>query len=241
MQEKPKIALLRWEAGQVCEALLTLETLPGNSTNPASYPFDVDLVYVNGANEDTVEVNPCQELLDEYIRVCKELAAQGVKAITTSCGFNAYYQEALAAAVPEVVFTSSLLQVPFAQTIVGSKGKVAILTANANDLKEEHFARANITNRENLVVLSMHDQPEWSRLYNDPNGENFNLDAVANEVLNVVRKGLEKNPEIGAVVFECTDLPPFASRVREELGLPVFDFNSMMGHIAMALNVHKLY
>ena len=78
-------------------------------------------------------------------------------------------------------------------------------------------------------------------MYNDPNGENFNLDAVANEVLNVVRKGLEKNPEIGAVVFECTDLPPFASRVREELGLPVFDFNSMMGHIAMALNVHKLY
>ena len=241
MQKKPKIALLRWEAGQVCDALMQLETLPGNSTNPASYPFDVDLVHVKGANMETVETNPCQELLDEYIRVCKELAAQGVKAITTSCGFNAYYQESLAAAVPEVVFTSSLLQVPFAQTIVGSKGKVAILTANANDLTEEHLARSNITRRDNLVFLSMHDQPEWSRLYSDPDGGDFKLEVITDEVTGVLRKGLEGHPDIGAVVLECTDLPPYASRLREEFGLPVFDFNPMVGHIAMALNVHKLY
>lgn len=38
MNKKPKIALLRWEKGQVCDALMQLETLPGNSTNPASYP-----------------------------------------------------------------------------------------------------------------------------------------------------------------------------------------------------------
>ena len=240
MEKMPKIALLRWDADQISDVLMKLETLPGNSTNPESYPFDVALVHVKGANMDTVEVNPCQELLDEYIRVCKELAAKGVKAITTSCGFNAYYQEAWAAAVPEVVFTSSLLQVPFAQTIVGKNGKVAILTANSNDLTEEHLARANITNRENVLIYSMHEQPEWSRVYSDPNGP-FDLDAVASEVVDVLRKGLEEHPDIGAVVFECTDLPPFASRVREELGLPVFDFNSMVGHIAMALNIHKLY
>ena len=236
MEKLPKIALLRWNASQVCDALMKLETLPGNSTNPDSYPFDVALVHVKGANMETVETNPCQELLDE----CKELAAQGVKAITTSCGFNAVYQEALAAAVPEIVFTSALLQVPFAQTIVGKNGKVAILTANATHLTDAHFTHANITNRDNLLVYSMHDQPEWSRVYSDPDGP-FDLDAVANEVVNVLRKGLEEHPDIGAVVFECTDLPPFASRVREELGLPVFDFNSMVGHIAMALDVHKLY
>ena len=54
MSKKPKIALLRWEKGQVCDALLQLETLPGNSTNPASYPFDVEMVYVKGANAETV-------------------------------------------------------------------------------------------------------------------------------------------------------------------------------------------
>ena len=31
------------------------------------------------------------------------------------------------------------------------------------------------------------------------------------------------------------------SRIREELDIPVFDFNSMIGHVAMALSIVKLY
>ena len=123
MEKKPKICILRWEEGQVLPAQLQLESLPGNSTNPASYPFEVMMLRVKGANMDTIEENPCQEMLDKFIVVCKELAAQGVKAITTSCGFTAYYQEGLAAAVPELVFTSALLQVPFIQTMVGPNRK----------------------------------------------------------------------------------------------------------------------
>ena len=30
-------------------------------------------------------------------------------------------------------------------------------------------------------------------------------------------------------------------RIREELDIPVFDFNSMIGHVAMALSIVKLY
>ena len=92
----------------------------------------------------------------------------------------------------------------------------------------------------NIVILSLHDQPEWGRIYTHPN-EEFGLDAVAGEVVGVVRKGLEEHPEIGAVVLECTDLPPYASRIRDELDIPVFDINSMIGHVAMALNEHNLY
>lgn len=31
MNKKPKIALLRWEKGQVCDALMQLETLPATA------------------------------------------------------------------------------------------------------------------------------------------------------------------------------------------------------------------
>lgn len=58
-----------------------------------------------------------------------------------------------------------------------------------------------------LVILSLHDQPEWGRIYTHPN-EEFDLEAVTDEVVGVVRKGLEEHPDIGAVVLECTDLPP---------------------------------
>ena len=178
------------EEGQVLPAQLQLESLPGNSTNPDSYPFEVMMLRVKGANMDTIEANPCQAMLDKFIAVCKDLAEQGVKAITTSCGFTAYYQEGLAAAVPELVFTSALLQVPFVQTMVGPNRKVAVLTANKNHLREEHLQRAKITDRDHLVILSLHDQPEWGRIYTHPN-EEFDLEAVTDEVVGVVRKGLE--------------------------------------------------
>ena len=46
MEKKPKICILRWEGGKVPEPLLNLENLPGNSTNPASYPFEIkDYLY----------------------------------------------------------------------------------------------------------------------------------------------------------------------------------------------------
>ena len=34
---------------------------------------------------------------------------------------------------------------------------------------------------------------------------------------------LSGNPGIGAIVFECTDLPPFSEEVSREFGLPVYD------------------
>ena len=54
-------------------------------------------------------------------------------------------------------------------------------------------------------------------------------------------KTIVEDPEIGAILLECTYLPPFARRIREELDIPVFDFNSMIGHVAMALSIVKLY
>ena len=94
-----KIAILRWESGHVPQGLMQLEQLPGNSTNLASYPFPVKLVEVKGANTDTVILHPSQKLLEDMIQLAKELEKEGVRAITTSCGFNAIFQEALANAV----------------------------------------------------------------------------------------------------------------------------------------------
>jgi hypothetical protein len=34
---------------------------------------------------------------------------------------------------------------------------------------------------------------------------------------------LSVNPDIGAVVFECTNLPPFSDEVSRVFGLPVYD------------------
>ena len=223
-----KIAILRWESGHVPQGLMQLEQLPGNSTNLASYPFPVKLVEVKGANTDTVILHPSQKLLEDMIQLAKELEKEGVRAITTSCGFNAIFQEALANAVDIPVFTSSLLQVPFAQALVGRDRAVGVITASASSLSEKHLRACGITAEMHPIVMGLENAPEWSKIFDHPD-DSFDMDLVTEEILNVARQGVKDHPEIGAIVLECTDLPPFARRIREELDIPVFDFNSMIG------------
>ena len=52
---------------------------------------------------------------------------------------------------------------------------------------------------------------------------------------------VKSNPAIGAIVLECTDLPPFAQKISEAVNLPVFDFVSMIGYAAIALGEVNMY
>lgn len=239
--EQPKIAILRWESGHVPQGLLQLETMPGNSTNPASYPFPVKLVEVKGANTDTIILHPSRKVLADMIEISRRLVKEdGIRAITTSCGFNAIFQRELADAVDVPVFTSSLLQVPFAQAMVGKDRAVGIITANGSRLTEEHLRCCGITEEMHVFVAGLEEAKEFNKIFDQPD-EAFDIEAVTEEVLGAARRLVREHPEIGAIVLECTDLPPFARRIREELDIPVFDVNSLIGHVAMALSLVKLY
>ena len=179
-----KIAILRWESGHVPQGLMQLEQLPGNSTNLASYPFPVTLVEVKGANTHTVILHPSQKLLEDMIQLAKELEKEGVRAITTSCGFNAIFQEALANAVDIPVFTSSLLQVPFAQALVGRDRAVGVITASASSLSEKHLRACGITAEMHPIVMGLENAPEWSKIFDHPD-DSFDMDLVTEEILNL--------------------------------------------------------
>ena len=165
-------------------------------------------------------MHPSQKLLEDMIQLAKELEKEGVRAITTSCGFNAIFQEALANAVDIPVFTSSLLQVPFAQALVGRDRAVGVITASASSLSEKHLRACGITDEMHPIVMGLENAPEWSKIFDHPD-DSFDMDLVTEEILNVARQGVKDHPEIGAIVLECTDLPPFARRIREELDIPV--------------------
>ncbi len=241
MKKTPKIAILRWEEGHVPEGLVQLEAMSGNSTNLKSYPFPVRLVYVEGANVETVITHPSRELLANMIEISKKLINEdGIKAISTSCGFNAIFQKELAEALDVPVFTSALLQVPFVYNLIGKDKIVGVITANKSALTKEHFHACGITDDINVEVIGLENEKEWSKIFERPN-EKFDIDAVTEEIIGVVRKGVAEHPKIGAIVLECTDLPPYAAKIREAINLPIFDFNSMIGYIAIALEEMKLY
>ena len=128
MSSKPKIAILCWERGTVPAGLMQMEEQLGNSTNLKTYPFPVKLVEIKGANVETVITHPSAEVLERMIAVSKRLIEEdGIQAISTSCGFNAIFQEKLSSALSVPVFTSALLQVPFVHQIVGANRGSALL------------------------------------------------------------------------------------------------------------------
>ncbi len=241
MERKPKIAILRWEQGITPPAFMQLEQMPGNSTNVASYPFPVKLVEVKGAGVETVITNPSKKLLADMIELSKKLVEEeGIEAITASCGFNAIFQEEMAAALDVPVFLSSLLQVPFVQTIVGKDKAVGVVTAKKDSLTQEHLHQCGIGPDVKTVVIGLEHNPEWNKLFDGSNAE-ADMSVVEKEIVGTVKNEVADHPEIGAIVLECTDLPPFAQTLRKELKMPVFDFNSMISHMAMAISEMKNY
>lgn len=240
MNRSPKIAILRWESGFVPQGLMQLETMAGNSTNPASYPFPVRLVEVKGACVETVITHPSKELLQRMTAICRQLKEEGIQAVTTSCGFNAIFQKELADNAGIPVFTSALLQVPFAQAMVGRNHSVGVITANRASLTRAHMEACNITDDMNLFVMGLEDAPQWRKIFDQPDTP-FDMDAVSEEILGVARREAKEHPDLGAIVLECTDLPPYAARIRQELNVPVFDINSLVGYVAISLSELPLY
>ena len=47
-------------------------------------------------------------------------------------------------------------------------------------------------------------------------------------MLEAGRDLLASHPEVGAIVLECTNMPPYAHLLRETFGLPVFDIFSLI-------------
>lgn len=230
---KEKIAILTWEKGLVPKGLMQLEKLIGNSTNPDSYNFGVKFVEIKGANTETVITHPSERILNRMIETSKTLEKEGIRAISTSCGFNAIFQKELSKEVPIPIFTSALLQIPFIQSTLGNQ-KIAVVTANGQALNSEHFLNCGVTNMNNLVIIGLEENSEWNRIFTSQQ-EEVDIVSVENEIIESIRATLRTTNDIGAILLECTDLPPFAEKIRTTFGLPVFDFQTMIKLIASSI------
>jgi len=218
--------ILKWEAGQGI-TLTQLEQMPGNVMHPETFAFPVAFREVPGACYGTLIEHFDPELIPRSIRVARELAAAGVKFISASCGFNIIMQQELADAVDLPVCTSSLLQVPVVLRMLGRGAAVGIVTADRRHLTEAHLRRAGITPDLPVFIAGIEDVGEFMKVRQDPDAV---LDEARfrREVVGTVRSLVDRHPEIRAIVLECTDLPPCSEAIRRELGLPVFDYVTLL-------------
>jgi Asp/Glu/hydantoin racemase len=199
----------------------TFPRIPGDIGNPESFPFPVRYRIVPGASPRNVVLAPDPGLIASFIAAGQELVHQGVKAIATSCGFLALFHRQLAAALPVPVFTSSLLQVHLAQALLRKGQKVGILTARKPSLTDAHLAALGIQDYP-MVIVGMENAPEFSAVFIGGKGA-LDESRCRREMQSAARDLKREHADLGAVVLECTNMPPYAQTIREEIGVPVFD------------------
>jgi Asp/Glu/hydantoin racemase len=209
--------------------------IPGEMGNATTFPFPVRYQRVSGAAPDLVVRRGAEGLLDRFLDGARFLEREGVGAITTNCGFLVKFQRQMAAAVRVPVFTSSLLLVPLVHRMLGPGRRVGVMTVNRPALTPEHLAGAGIGPEIPMAVVGMETEKEFTRVMLD-NELELDVDAAREEHVRVARRFVAEHPDLGAIVLECTNMPPYADDIRRETGLPVFDIISLvrMAHDALA-------
>jgi hypothetical protein len=108
--------------------------------------------------------------------------------------------------------------------MIGKNKRVGIICASSTSLTTTHLRRAGIDESIPVVVAGL--DKYWSMVRGqDPkkrlNGFEKGLSTVAKQLVS-------DNPDVGAFVFECTNLPPGAAAVQKVTGLPVFDIITLI-------------
>jgi hypothetical protein len=219
--------------------ILMLDTrfprIAGDMGNAATFPFPVRYHRVAGADPDRVVRRGAEGLLPSFVSGAQALEREGVGAITTNCGFLVKYQRELAAAVRVPVFTSSLLLVPLVHRMLPPGRRVGLMTVSAGSLGPEHLAGAGIGPDVPLAVAGMEGEKEFTRVLLGDELE-LDVDLAREEHVRVARRLVSEQQDIGAIVLECTNMPPYAADIQRETGRPVFDITTLvrMAHEALA-------
>lgn len=208
--------------------------IPGHIRNASTFKFPVLYKVVKGTSPDRLINKQDRSLLSPFIEAVCELEQEGVQAITGSCGFLVLFQRELADAVKIPVFISSLIQVPMICGMLRRDQKVGILTASKSKLKEDHL-RAIGAEPSAVCIAGMEEQEEFREAILYGRKKELNLDRLEKEVLAVVGNLVKDNPEIGALVMECTDLPPFAHLIQDKFNIPIFDIVTLTNMVYEAV------
>ena len=216
--------------------------IPGNVGNARSYDFPVRYKVLENVPADWWDdaIGPDDSRGEIFVKAAKELEAEGCKAITSGCGFFAIYQKRTADALKIPVFASPLLMVPMVQRMLGKKDRVGIITANGQRLVGRSFlSDVGIDASVPHVIGGLENSPEFYDVHVTCNKKTVNPEKMQAEVVAIALDLQAKNPDMGAFVFECSDIPPFANAVAQATGLPVFDFISLAHLVYRAIEPVK--
>ena len=209
----------------------------GDIGNALSYDFPVRYKIVRGAHPTRIMGDhPEPALLEPFKEAARELEADGVKAITTSCGFLAPFQKELAAAVNIPLFASSLIQVPLIHAMLPPGKVIGVFTERGHHMNDGHFRGVGWSSADIPVqIQGMKPDAQFPQTY-ILGREELDTDVLRDEMIEMTEAFMASCKNPGAILFECTNMCPFSKDVAEVSGLPVFDINTLINFVYRASN-----
>ncbi|MBB1629112.1 aspartate/glutamate racemase family protein [Achromobacter sp. UMC71] len=190
----------------------------GNAQTYARAGIPVRFVTVQGASPRKIVQEADPAFLQPFIDAAVALARDGAALISTSCGFLARYQSALAAAVPVPVVTSSLLQ-------CRGLARVGVVTFDARSLSRGILDAVDVPANAIVEGLAPGCEMHARILENSPV---MDLAQVERDVVDAATRLAARAPDLSDIVLECTNMPPYRDAVARATGLPVHDIETLL-------------
>jgi hypothetical protein len=198
----------------------------GDMGNGGTWPFPVLYRVVRGASPEKVVLKGANGLLQNFLDAAADLVSLGAEAITTNCGFLSLFQKELAAHVGVPVATSSLMQVPWVQAMLPPGQCVGLVTVSAATLTPRHLEAVGVPL--DIPLEGTESGREFFRVLIKAEKDDMDVDLAERDVVEAAQRLVARHPEVGAIVLECTNMPPYAAAVQRAVSRPVYDIYSMI-------------
>ncbi|MGN0242197.1 MAG: hypothetical protein ACI4CS_10960, partial [Candidatus Weimeria sp.] len=138
------------------------------------------------------------------------------------------YQDVVSEQIKIPVALSSLVQLNWIAPMLKSDQKIGVLTADKSSFTDALLSSCSIPDsiKNRLVVYGMEDSEQFSCVIK--NFGTFNVRKACDELVDTAKKLVNENEGIGAILLECSDMPPFAAEVQRSVNLPVWDFTTLI-------------
>lgn len=202
--------------------------VPGLMKCEQTFPYRVRRLVVAGA---TTPFTPqeAEALLPRYVAAAQQLERDGVRVITANCGLMALLQDRVAAAVRVPVVLSSLLAVPAVARMIAPQRRVGVLTFFTDAVGERNFRASGWSSEQFPVsVAGVGHCESWRQFLQTKEIGDELRPRLEADLLAEIDGLLRREPDIGALVCECTMLPAVLNDLRPRLPVPVFDLLTVL-------------
>ena len=200
--------------------------VPGNVVNAYTYDFPVRMRGVPDLDIDTLfRRDPV--IGDKIIELANYMIEkEGIRALCSACGFFGNFHAQVADALDIPVALSSLVQIRWIRAVIKPGQKIGILTADKSSFTDVLLENVGVTDKSDLIIGDLRHGEHFSAIL-EYRGE-FNNKCVKEEVVAAALELQKQEPNLGAILLECSDMPPSAYAVQHATQLPVWDFITLI-------------